>query len=140
MNLIQQPIHRNRILYSLILIIVVILGAASRKFPSLVPSFLGKYPGDALWTIAVYLLWCIALPRTPSVYIAGLALLTSILDELSQLLKTPWLAEIRNTYLGHVILGSSFAWADIVAYFTGALSALITEHIMSRFVLNKNPP
>jgi hypothetical protein len=113
--------------YLLLLILIVILGLASRKYPLFFPSVSGKYPGDALWTIAVYLLCCIILPKTPSYKIAGIALLISFLDEISQLYQAPWINEIRRTYPGHVILGSGFSMADLVAYTVGAALAYIAE-------------
>ena len=122
-----QKIRRERVWYALALLFVILLGIASRQFPYIFPIALGKYPGDALWTIAVYLLCCIILPKTPAYKIAGIALLISFLDEISQLYQAPWINEIRRTYPGHVILGSGFSMADLVAYTVGTALAYIAE-------------
>jgi len=49
--------NRSRFLHVLFLIIVIAAGLASRKHPQLFPSCLGKYPGDALWALAAFVLW-----------------------------------------------------------------------------------
>jgi len=48
--------RRSRPLQLLILLIVIVAGLVSRKFPWLLPSCLGKYPGDALWALAVFVI------------------------------------------------------------------------------------
>ena len=127
MNQNARPIHRKRTWYVLILIFIIILGIGSRQFFHIFPAAFGKYPGDTLWTIAVFLLWGIALPKVSTLKIAGLSLLTSYLDEISQLYQAPWLTEIRNTYIGHIILGSAFDWIDLIAYTIGAILAFVME-------------
>ena len=44
------------------LAVVIGLGLASRAYDGLFPNALGKYPGDALWTVAVYLGWKLVFP------------------------------------------------------------------------------
>lgn len=53
---------RNRFAISLGIVAVIALGLASRKLPSLFPSILGKYPGDALWALMVFLGWMFLKP------------------------------------------------------------------------------
>ena len=129
-----QGLLRSRTRYFSFLILTIIAGVASRAFPSVLPSALGKYPGDALWTIAVYLIWCILLPGASPLKITGLALVISYADEIMQLYHAPWIDGIRSTYLGHIILGSSFAWADIVAYTAGGLLAFTTEWLILKTI------
>jgi hypothetical protein len=94
------------------------LGLASRKY-ALFPEFLGKYPGDALWSLMVYLAWALIKPVAPPQRIALYALVTSYLVEFSQLIQTPWLNSFRHTTLGHLILGTTFSWQDISFYTLG---------------------
>jgi hypothetical protein len=94
------------------------LGLASRKY-ALFPEFLGKYPGDALWSLMVYLAWALIKPAASPHRIAFYALVTSYLVELSQLMQTPWLNSFRHTSLGHLILGTTFSWHDISFYTLG---------------------
>ncbi len=52
--------RRLRVLAALI--VVVGVGLASRRYDGLFPRMLGKYPGDALWTVAAYFGWKLVLP------------------------------------------------------------------------------
>ena len=52
--------RRLRVLAALVLVVGV--GLASRRYDGLFPRMLGKYPGDALWTVAAYLGWKLVLP------------------------------------------------------------------------------
>jgi len=128
----RETNQRNRILQILILLLVITAGIASRKYPQILPSFLGKYPGDALWALAAFVLWGLILPRASSLMVALLAFLTSFIDELSQLYHAPWIDAIRSTSIGHLLLGFSFSWLDILAYAVGVVIGIILELIIYR--------
>ena len=102
-------------------VVVVLLGLASRKFPSALPPFVGKYPGDALWALMVFLRWAFCKPQASTRTIAALAFTTSCLVEFSELYQAPWINSIRSSTPGHLILGSTFSWPDIAAYAIGVL-------------------
>lgn len=123
---------RNRYKLAFTLIVVIALGLASRKFPGLFPELLGKYPGDALWAAAVYLAWAMLLPNVHAIRLTGLALTTSFLVELLQLYHAPWIDAIRAEPIGHLVLGSTFNPADLVAYLAGMLLALLTDLLFLR--------
>ena len=126
-----MPSSRRRSIYVLALLAVVVLGLASRRYPGLFPTTLGKYPGDALWAAMVFLGWGLLLPRALTSRVASLALATSIVVEVTQLYHSPWLDHIRATTLGHLVLGSAFAWTDILAYGVGILAAAAIERGLS---------
>lgn len=108
------------------LVAVIALGLASRRFPWLFPAFLGKYPGDALWALMVFVGFALFKPRAATSVLALLALGTSCLVELTQLYRAPWLDQIRSTTAGHLVLGSTFSWLDMAAYAVGvAVGSLI---------------
>ena len=69
----------------------------------------------------------------------GLAFLTAFVDNLSQLYHAPWIDAIRVTTIGHIILGYSFSWLDILAYAAGILTGIIMESLISGTKLNKSP-
>ena len=101
------------------IVVTVAAGLASRKFPWLLPASLGKYPGDVLWAQMMY--WSIGFvfPSARIVRVAGYALAVSYADEFSQLYQAPWINHFRATTMGHLILGSQFSWADMLAYTAG---------------------
>jgi hypothetical protein len=127
-----SPKRRNGALYLLATVLVIATGLVSRKFPGLFPAALGKYPGDVLWATMVFLGWAAILPawRTPS--LAALALATSYSVELSQLYHAPWIDGIRATTLGHLALGSTFNWLDLVAYAAGIALAAALDRALSK--------
>jgi hypothetical protein len=109
------------------LILVIITGIASRKFSFMFPAFLGKYPGDSLWAVMVFLMWGIIKPGASTCILTVLALVTSYLDEFSQLYQAPWINAVRHTFIGHAILGSWFSWMDMVAYTVGVGAAAVID-------------
>lgn len=110
---------KKRLYIFLYLLLVIVIGLASRKYSGLFPEIFDKYPGDALWAVAVYLGWKILWPNTGLIKIAALALITSWSVEFSQIYHAPWIDEIRNNAVGHLFLGSTFNAIDLVAYLVG---------------------
>jgi hypothetical protein len=123
---------RNRIKVISILIVVIGLGLSSRKFSGLFPAILDKYPGDAFWTMAVYLGWAVIFPSTEPIKLMWFALITSFLVEVSQIYHIIWLDELRNNAIGHLFLGSTFNAMDFVAYSVGILSVFIIDLLIHK--------
>ena len=46
---------RNRLLYAMFTILVIILGLSSRKFAFALPALLNDYLGDALWALMIFI-------------------------------------------------------------------------------------
>ncbi len=103
------------------------LGLASRRYPGLFPAFLGKFPGDALWALTVFLGWGMVLPAARTRNLVALALGTSAAIEFSQLYQAPWINAIRSTTPGHLVLGSTFSWLDLIAYAVGIAVGITVE-------------
>jgi hypothetical protein len=114
---------RSRSLLGVGLVAVIALGLVSRRFP----AFLGKYPGDALWAVMVFLGWGLFRPRASTRHLATLALVTACLVEFSQLYQAPWINAIRSTTLGHLVLGAAFSWLDIAAYAVGVVVGALVD-------------
>ena len=57
-----------------------------------------------------------AFPSASIARVATYALAISYADEISQLYQERWINEIRATTIGHLALGSTFSWYDILAY------------------------
>jgi hypothetical protein len=108
---------------------VIALGLASRKYPFLFPAILGKYPGDALWALMVLLGCAFWRPRATTGRLALTALAISCLVEFSQLYQAPWINAIRHTTMGHLVLGSTFSWLDMVAYAVGISAGALLDAV-----------
>ena len=121
------PRSRNRLWYLTAVIAVIAAGLASRRFPGPLPAFLGKYPGDALWSLMVFFGWGYIHPPSSTVRIAALALGTSFAVEFLKLIQLPWLVSIRHTTAGHLVLGHGFSWQNLVAYTAGIALGVMVE-------------
>lgn len=119
--------HRKRALYAVLVVVVVCAGLASRKYPHFLPAQLGKYPGDALWAMMVFFILGALKPNWPSAATGALALFGRYLVEFSQLLQPHWLVTIRQTSLGHLVLGSHFHVQDLLAYAVGIFAGVLVD-------------
>jgi hypothetical protein len=125
-----QPRRRSRWWYLLAVVVTIIAGLASRRFPELLPTTLGKYPGDALWALMVFFGWGLVFSRASSLRVAGLALATAYTIELLKLWQSPWWQEIRHSTAGHLVFGHAFSWQNFVAYAIGVACGLMVEIVL----------
>lgn len=120
--------ERRRLLQVGATVAVIALGLASRAYPQFLPAALGKYPGDALWAMMIVFALGIFATRMRTWQLALTALLICFAVEFGQLIQAPWLVALRAHPLGHLVLGSTFAWGDLVAYTAGvAIAALVDK-------------
>lgn len=103
------------------------MGLASRRIPDLFPAALGKYPGDALWTLMVFAFLGGVFTKTSTVRLAMLAFTIAGVVEFSQLYQAPWIRSIRQQPFGHFILGSTFNAPDLIAYLVGVTLGAVLE-------------
>ena len=123
---------RRRAIALLAITVVVLLGLASRRWP-VAPDLLGKYPGDALWALMVLFGWTVLLPWASTGRIALLAGVTCLAIECLKLWQAPWLVEIRNSIVGHLVFGQIFSWQNLVAYAVGiAVGVVCHRWLFSR--------
>ena len=115
--------------------VVIGLGLASRTYDGLFPNAFGKYPGDALWTVAAYLGWKLVVPAMVPWKLGLMALGQSFGVEFLQLYHAPWLDGIRGNYFGHLLLGSTFNSMDLVAYSVGTTAVFLID----RFLVPRGP-
>jgi hypothetical protein len=126
-TLLPERFARKRAWSLVALVLVILVGLASRRFPALFPAVLGKYPGDALWAVMVFMGWGLVFPQRSTLQIFVLTLVTSYGVELSKLYRAPWLDDFRVSTIGHLILGSSFSWQNLFAYTIGAVMGAVAE-------------
>ena len=111
--------NRNRYIYSLLLVITIAIGLASRHFPGILPQWVQLYLGDTLWALMVFLLFGFSFHNKSTLWIAIAALLFSYSIEISQLYHATWIDALRANPLGGLILGFGFLWSDLVCYTIG---------------------
>lgn len=102
------------------------MGLASRHW-DLFPAFLGKYPGDALWALMVYLLIGLLGRKMSSSVVVTWALATCFVVEFAQMYHAPWIDSVRATRLGYLALGTTFNPLDLAAYTVGVAAGWMAE-------------
>ena len=122
-----HPPQRSRVIYGVAVLAVICLGLASRKYPFLLPSVLGKYPGDALWALMMYCAFGVLLPRASRGRLFMLALAVCFGVECFKFYQAPWIMAIRYSTLGHLVFGQVFSWQNLVAYTIGAATGVLLE-------------
>lgn len=118
-------IHRNRILYFVLIIGTIGLGLLSRS--SWVPTAIYAYLGDALYALMIYFIVAWLLHKAAIGPIAVLGLIICFLIEFSQLCHWEWLEHLRQNRLGRLVLGRGFLWTDLLAYTLGIGAGLGLE-------------
>lgn len=119
--------------YAALLATTVLLGLATRRFPSAFPAVVAQFAGDTLWAAMVF--WLAALIRrsatTTHLALASIAIAFAV--EFSQLHHAPWLDALRATRPGALVLGQGFLWSDLACYTVGvALAAGIDTALVRR--------
>jgi hypothetical protein len=120
-----------------LLLLVPVLGLASRHPAVPVPRFVSAYAGDALWTVMVYLCILFLLPRVSVLRAALAALGISFAVELSQLVHVPWLDALRAHRFGALLLGRGFVASDLLCYTVGAALAAAVDGAAGRYAPSK---
>ena len=121
---------RNRLLYAMFTILVIILGLSSRKFAFALPALLNDYLGDALWALMIFIGFGFLFPKIETKKLAFISLIFCYGIEMSQLYHAEWIDSIRATTLGGLVLGYGFLWSDLVAYTIGVGVGFLFEFIL----------
>lgn len=121
---------RNRWIYLVLVLVVIIVGLASRKYASYLPLWLNSYLGDTLWALMVFLICGFIFCHQSTTRVAVYALIFAYGIEISQLYHAPWIDEIRRTRLGGLVLGYGFLWRDILSYSIGIVFGALIERKM----------
>lgn len=127
MAVLLETRFRKRTWYLLAFVATLATGLASRRFSQVLPAFLGKYPGDALWSLMVFLGMGGIFRKASSLQLGIGALAFSFGIEALKLCQSPWLASIRHTTLGHLVFGHAFSCRNLVAYAVGVLVGMVAE-------------
>ena len=131
--------NRNRILYLVAAIAVVVLGLFSRRYSRLLPEFLASYAGDTLWALMAFLGIGVLFPRWSTMRVSVSAGLFAFAIELSQLYHSAWLDQTRHTRVGGLILGYGFLWTDLLCYGVGIATGCILEILLKGRMIRPLP-
>ena len=126
-----MPNSRPRIRIAVCLLLTIVVGIASRKLVSPIPYWL-KESGDVLWAVAAYFALATVFPAWPWRRIAVIGLTLAFASELSQLIRTPGLDQLRRNPFLRMLLGSGFSWVDMAMYVLGTAAAVAVDRVLQR--------
>lgn len=126
----ELAVKRNRLIYGVITVGVLLSGLLSRRFSDDLP-FIRAYMGDVLWALMVFFGMATVFNRQPAKVIALLTGLFSFGIEMGQLYHAPWIDSLRATRLGGMVLGFGFLWTDLLCYSVGILIGLVIDQQVS---------
>ena len=94
-------------------------------------SFVRPYLGD---TLVVILLYCFirSFSGLPVFGVALSVLIISFTIEFLQYINIVKMLGLENSAIASIVLGTSFAWADVLAYVAGFVIVLISERILNK--------
>lgn len=118
---------RSRGLYVLAVLIAILLGIGSREYAFVLPPFVAKHFGDALWAAMIYFGVRALLVRMSILQTFLLSLGFCFAIECSQLYQAAWINGIRSTLFGGLILGRGFLYVDLVRYSAGTIGAYVLD-------------
>ncbi len=124
----EVNMKRNRELYFFIIMGLIGMGLAARKWKVFFPDLINVYLGDAIWAAMIYFGIAFIFNRKSLSFIAILSLAFCYCIEVSQFYHAPWIDAIRNTRIGALILGFAFLWSDILAYTLGISLSFLGEY------------
>jgi len=123
----NAPRQRSRFVYAMLVVLVIMVGLASRKFAPHLPRLLQKNAGDVLWATMVFVLGGLLLPRLSTLRIAAYSALFSLTIECLKFYHAPWLESLRHTTLGRLVFGFVFGWNNLLCYLIGILCGMALE-------------
>ena len=130
--------RRFRLRIALALFVVVPLGFLTKSSWPVAGSWMNNFGGGIVyewfWCLAALWVW----PALSEWVVAGAVFgLTSALECL-QLWHPPFLEAVRNTFLGHALLGSVFSGLDFLHYAFGCVLAALLIRVAIRRPLEKS--
>lgn len=116
-----DPAARQRRAHLLLLAALIPLGVATKLYTGPGAGWINGSLGGVLYVVFWILLVTLLRPRWPPAPVALGVLLVTCALEVLQLWHPAWLAPVRASFIGHALLGNTFAWLDFPHYVAGAL-------------------
>src|SRR5687768_7846459 len=115
--------RKKYFIYALVLLIIEVFIAFYIQ-----DQFIRPYFGDFLVVIFMY---CAlrTFVKAPVLHVALGVLLLSYLVELSQYFRLIFKLGLKDSFVAHLLLGSTFHWFDMLAYTLGVAAVLIVEQM-----------
>ena len=122
-------ISRLRLTYLACALATIVVGLAVARAG---PTSLRDKVGDALWAVMIFWWVGVIAPRSAAWLRGVAAVVICFTVEVSQLYHAPAIDALRQTTLGHLVLGNGFDAFDLMAYGVGVLAAMLLEGAVRR--------
>lgn len=94
-------------------------------------NFVRSYFGDVLVVILIYC-FVKSFINIPVLPLAAAVLLFAFTIEFLQYLKIVEILGLQNSALARTVIGTSFAWLDLVSYAAGIVVVLVVENLLKK--------
>lgn len=94
-------------------------------------NFIRPYIGDVLVVILIYCFIKSFFKLPPNITAIAILLFSFVVETL-QYFKVVNLLGLQNSKVASIIIGTSFAWQDIIAYIAGIAIVILAEKIFSK--------
>ncbi len=116
----SAPLLARRIAWLGAAIALGVLGVWLR-FHAPIPDQARDSSGGVVYVVFWIFVAAFLAPATRPALLALIVLITTCILEFLQLWHPYWLEQIRATFIGRCVLGTTFGWADFPPYFGGAI-------------------
>jgi len=103
----------------LILALLVPLGILTKFYAGPGSSFVSNHLGGVIYVVFFIFLASLFFPKTNALKLSLIVLAITCLLEITQLIQTKFLNELREYFVVHALIGSSFNWNDVPFYAIG---------------------
>lgn len=110
-----------RVLTVISIIVLIPLGLATKLYSGAGALWVHDSLGGVMYEICLCLIVFLLLPSANVVGIATAVFFATGVLEVFQLWHPPFLENVRATFIGCIVLGTSFAWSDFVYYAAGCI-------------------
>ena len=123
----KLPLGHGLDLRTYIAFTVTLVAIWTRSGLDIIPGLVADFGADTLWALTVFLIVGMIVPYWSTSIVALIAVVISVLVEVSQFYHAPWIDMIRQTRIGGMALGHCFQWSDLVCYAVGIGRAALIE-------------
>ncbi|MBN1466002.1 DUF2809 domain-containing protein [candidate division KSB1 bacterium] len=125
----------RRISTILVLLILIPIGLATKFYHGPGSTWVQLYAGDIFYPMFWFFLGLLLFPRTRPLSMSAFVFIFSTAIEFSQLFDGALLTQLRRSFLGRTLVGTSFAAQDILYYLIGCLLALLLYRALNSLQL-----
>jgi hypothetical protein len=110
--------------------LVTPLGFFTKFYSGPGSSWVASQAGGFLYVVFWVFVVLASFPRLSRLSVSVTVVLATCVLEVGQLWHPPLLERLRSTFLGHAVLGATFAWSDFPYYAAGGLAAYAAARVM----------